>query len=368
MSSKAVTDKKRFLPLYALVLFGLATLSLVIYLVAVISPDFAVWFNTHIGSATRAILAHLTSWLPFSLAEIFIYTLPLIVAVIGVFAWRRHCETWGTMLRYLLCIISVLSLFFSVFVFSFGTGYHTDTLDERLGLAVGEVSAAELKATAERLVEEINKTVGEITFGEDGFSEMPYDIDTMNTHLLAAYGTVCDEHAFVQRLNSRVKPVLASRLMSYTHITGIYTYFTGEANINVYFPDYTIPFTAAHELAHQRGIARENEANFIAFLVTAAATDPYIRYTAYLNLYEYVANALYFADSEAYFEVAAALAPEVKGELRAYSAFFEEFRNSAAADISDAVNDTYLKLHGNTAGTASYGLVVDLAVAYYRDN
>ena len=38
-----------------------------------------------------------------------------------------------------------------------------------------------------------------------------------------------------------------------------------------------------------------------------------------------------------------------------------------AADVSDAVNDTYLKLHGNAAGTASYGLVVDLAVAYYRE-
>ena len=79
-----------------------------------------------------------------------------------------------------------------------------------------------------------------------------------------------------------------------------------------------------------------------------------------------MANALWSVDREAYKEVVRTLTPAVLGELRAYAAFFDQFRDSVAADVSDAVNDTYLKLHGNEAGTASYGLVVDLAVAYYR--
>jgi glycerate kinase len=41
----------------------------------------------------------------------------------------------------------------------------------------------------------------------------------------------------------------------------------------------------------------------MAFLVCTASEDPYFRYCGYLNLYEYVASALYSADSERYFAV-----------------------------------------------------------------
>ena len=120
---------------------------------------------------------------------------------------------------------------------------------------------------------------------------------------------------------------MLSELMSYTHITGVYTFFTGEANINVAFPDYTIPYTAAHELAHQRGIAREDEANFVAFLVCNESDDPYIRYSAYLNLYEYVASSLYSADPELYFDVRYTIPLDIRREMAAYSDFFEKYRD-----------------------------------------
>jgi hypothetical protein len=235
-----------------------------------------------------------------------------------------------------------------------------------MGLSAQGVSAAELKETAFLLDEKVNKAAQNGEFGADGFSKMPYDLETLNGHLLDAYRGMREKYPFISSLSVGVKPVLASKAMSYTHITGVYTYFTGEANINTYFPDYTLPFTAAHEMAHQRGISRENEANFVAFLATTASSDAYLQYAGYLNLYEYVANALWSADQAAYREVLRALSPSVIGELRAYAAFFDQFRDSAAADISDAVNDTYLKLHGNKEGTASYGMVVDLAVAYFK--
>jgi hypothetical protein len=185
----------------------------------------------------------------------------------------------------------------------------------------------------------------------------------MNQKLMVAYEDFCEEHDFIATFKSRVKPVILSRAMSYTHITGVYSYFTGEANLNVDFPDYTLPFTAAHELAHQRGIAREDEANFIAYLVCISSDDAYIRYCGYLNLYEYVASALYRADPDLYFELRDQLPMTVRYELAAYSEFFDQYRDSVAGEISGTVNDLYLKGNG-TEGTQSYGLVVDLAVAY----
>ena len=206
-----------------------------------------------------------------------------------------------------------------------------------------------------------------IHYGNDGFSIMPYGYAEMNDKLIAAYDKVCDEYGFVQRLDSNVKPVMLSEAMSYTHITGVYTFFTGEANINVAFPDYTIPFTAAHELSHQRGIARENEANFMAFLVCVNSDDAYIRYCAYLNMYEYVMVALSSADTSIYLNARYFIPSQVNNELVAYSEFYEKYRNSVASEVSESVNDTFLKLHG-TEGVQSYGMVVDLAVAYYKTN
>jgi hypothetical protein len=159
---------------------------------------------------------------------------------------------------------------------------------------------------------------------------------------------------------------MLSEPMSYTHITGVYTFFTGEANINVHFPDYTVPYTAAHELAHQRGIAKEDEANFIAFLVCMESDDPYIRYSACLNLYEYVVVALRKADKELYRESYLALPTEVQNEEIAYSRFMEKYRDNIVADVSHKTNDIYLQSQGSPEGSKSYNLVVDLAVAYYK--
>ena len=353
------------MPRWTFALLGVAALALSVLIAAVISESFADWYNRTIGAFFRTVLAHMTSWLPFSLAEIAIYCIPLIVILIAVHGYRCRCESWRTTLVYLGSILSACSIFFSLFVFGFGVGYQTSSLEGKLGLPTVAVNAESLKSTAEQLVAQVNGICTEVTFGEDGFSVMPFDRKGMNEAVLTAYDPVCDRYPFIQRMNSRLKPVLASRAMSYTHITGVYTYFTGEANLNVHFPDYSLCYTAAHELAHQRGIARENEANFVAFLVCSGSENTYLRYCAYLNMLEYVANALYYADEAAYFEVLDALDARVKGELRAFDDFFDEYRDSFVSNVSDAVNDAYLKLNGNEAGTASYGLVIELAVAYY---
>ena len=103
----------------------------------------------------------------------------------------------------------------------------------------------------------------------------------------------------------------------------------------------------------------------MAFLVCCASEDAYIRYSGYLNLYEYVISALGSADATLYVSARYAVPIGVSNELTAYSDFYERYKNSTASEISETVNETFLKLHG-TEGTRSYGMVVDLAVAYFK--
>jgi len=358
------SGKKR-LPRFAWILYAVTAACAVLMLLFWLFPAFSDFFTRHIGSVLRAVLAHLTSWLPFSLAEYFILLSPAILVGTVLFMVRRYADSWRDVGICLLTLLSILGLFFSLFTVGFASAYHGSTLDQKLQMERREVSAEELKQTALILSEQLNAEAEQVSFESGGFSVMPYSLNEMNTVLNAAYDKAYGKYAFLQPLHSRTKPVMLSELMSYTHITGVYAFFTGEANLNVAFPDYTLPYTAAHELAHQRGIAREDEANFMAFLVCMEADDPYVRYSAYLSLYEYVASALYSANPQYYTEVNATLPLAVRFELKAFSDFFEKYNKSVAADVSETVNNTFLVMQG-TEGTKSYGMVVDLAVAFYR--
>lgn len=356
---------KKRLPVFAFVLYGIAVAALAILAAARLSPAFADIFNRYVGALIRGALAHLTGWIPFSLGEAMVIFLPVAAVFMIVRACRKYSDSWRSVFVYLGSVLSVVSLLFSVFVFGFGTGYYGTTVDEKLGLDRSVVSPEELYYTAATLAAHVNSEAENVKYQYNDFSVMPYTFDEMSRRLVAAYDKVCDEYDFIPRLYSRVKPVMLSEPWTYTHISGVYTYFTGEANINTNFPDYTIPYTAAHEMAHQRGIAREDEANFIAFLVCISSDDPYIRYSGYLEVYEYVASSLYSADKNYYSAVYSSLKTNVRAEMAAYSAFFDKYRENVVADVSEAVNNSYLQIHG-TVGSKSYGLVVDLAVAYYR--
>ena len=362
---RPVDPKYERLPRFCYVLYGLAAVSLVLYVIMMNSVAFADWFNTTVSAALRAAFAALTSWIPFSLGEAVIWLAPLILYLALRHAVRRRCDTWRTAMVYVGILMSVMVTLFSVFVLNFAAGYRASPLEDKLELDRQKVSAEELYDTTVILIDCINRETAEIGYTESGFSAMPYSLEEMNHHLNDAYGAFAEDHDFITHTPGRVKPVLASEVMSYMHITGVYSFFTGEANINVKFPDYTIPYTAAHELSHQRGIAREDEANFAAFLVCIGSDDPYVRYSGYLNVYEYVASALYRADRELYYKAVAKLNQEVKTEMAAYNDFYDKYRESTASQVSGTINNSYLQSQG-TPGTVSYGMVVDLTVAYYR--
>ena len=80
---------------------------------------------------------------------------------------------------------------------------------------------------------------------------------------------------------------------------------------------------------------------------------------------QYLMNATAKADRDIYSSFYNAMNTKTKTEFKAYSLFFDKYRDSTASKVSGAVNDTYLKLQG-TEGAVSYGMVVDLAVAYYN--
>lgn len=354
------------LPIVCKILYALAAVCAVLYAVFTKNAAFSDWFNLSVSRWGRRLLAFLTNWMPFSFAELILLFFPILLILLIWRAVRVYCRTRRSALSFLGRILSAVCAVAILFVLCFAPGYYGSTLDRKLGLDRAKVSKGELYQTAELLAKQINPLAKNLLMDAAGSSVMPYSLGELNEKLLAAYETFTDGKDFPDHFQSRIKPVALSTGMSYMHITGIYTFFTGEANVNTAFPDYTVPFTAAHELAHQRGVAREDEANFVAFLVCLSSDDAYIRYSGLMNVFEYVGSALFSTDASLYRSVFGSLQENARSEEYAYTLFFEKYQENVAATVSEATNNAYLQSQGAKEGTKSYSMVVDLAVAYYR--
>ena len=136
--------------------------------------------------------------------------------------------------------------------------------------------------------------------------------------------------------------------------------------MNIDIPDSSIPATAAHELAHTRGFAREDECNFVAIIAGLRCDNPVFTYSSALFGFIHLGNALYAADREAWRAVRDSLPEAVLADLTDNNAYWAQYKGAAAA-AGQKVYDTVLRAYGEADGIRSYGTVVDLLTVYYRD-
>lgn len=354
---------RKYVPRFAGVSLLIFALSLIVYAVCINCSVCADFVNSTISHGIRYLLALATEKLPFSLFELLIILAPVLLVFIIVSAVKRRGVV--KKFRFLLAIVGVVSLIFTSYIYTLGIGYRTSSLAAKTGIeARSELSAEELVHTVNIVQRELN-AIAENLLVTDGETHMPYTVNELSEKIVRAYDVMLAEYPILTNYNSRVKQVYFSTVMSDLRITGIYSFFTGEANVNVEYPDYCLVYTTAHEMAHQRGISRENEANFVAFLVAISSDDEYIRYSGYLNLYEYLASAIYSLDPELYYTVSAQLHQTARADILAASRVYNEHKDSVLGRINEKLNDAYLKANG-TEGIVTYNYVVRLAVGYYE--
>lgn len=353
------------LPRTAIIFFIFGVLAFFMHVLCLFSSETADFLMATLGSTVRTVLGAVGGVIPFSIAELLVVGLPIWVLLLLLLV-RLYLRRGGSWVRATALFLSFLPLLYALFVFSLGFGYLTTPLDEKIGLSTEEkISADELYKTGVWLKEKASEEIPHIAFSETGESQMMLSKREMNTALAEAFGTLEKKYSFLSARVAPAKAIVLSKPMAYTGIVGVYSFFTGESNVCTYFPDYSTVYTAAHELSHASGIAREDEANFIAFLALLESDEPYLRYAAYVNLLQYTLNALYQADKTLHRELQALLPNEILGEYRAYSRAFDSVGEHPLRDIAESVNDAYLSGVG-TEGTVSYGLVVRYAVAYVK--
>lgn len=104
-------------------------------------------------------------------------------------------------------------------------------------------------------------------------------------------------------------------------LSGIFIPLTGEAIVNP--DDYAsaIPFAMLHELAHSRGILREDEANLAAFYAGIGSPYPEFVWSSALAAIRYALNTLRAADESRFDALRARIDPYALRELDLRGAF-----------------------------------------------
>jgi len=153
-------------------------------------------------------------------------------------------------------------------------------------------------------------------------------------------------------------------LLSGARIAGIYGAFTGEPNVNGEIPAVVRLFTIAHEAAHQRGVAHEDQTNFVAFLACVMHPDPDFRYSGYFNAFKYVREALRDEGQEIWLrEHDHLLEIGLIHDFNHLSTFWEE-RETWLDEMFSHTNDLFMNFHNS----GEYVAVVDFLYAYFKDH
>lgn len=251
------------------------------------------------------------------------------------------------------------------FCLLWGVNYWTDSFQDKSGIYAQPVALEDLRAVTAYFADRAADTAAGVRRDGHGLFAVPREEILNNS--VRAYDGITEVFPFLAFDDPGVKPMAFSRLMSALDFTGFYSSFTGESNVNVDSPACMLPSTIAHELAHQRGFASEQECNFLAVLASTACADPAYRYSGWLIGYVYLGNALYSRDPESYWAIRETLPEEVRLDLAYNNAYWAQFQGTAVQKASNKVYDGILKSYGDERGIQSYGTVVDLLVVYYQD-
>lgn len=311
-------------------------------------------------------LALICSPARYSVGEAVVCLAAVLALVFIVCSAVRLIRSRGERLRVLasrgLLALDVILTVCVILSFTLGASYRADGFTEKSGLAPRGGTVSELYALTEDFTARVNALAGSVPRGVDG--TMSLSADEIIDRAAGLFAEAEKEFPCLAGPELRVKKLRLSRVMSALGYTGVYIPFTGEANVNVDFPAALLPDTVAHELAHQRGAASENEANFAAIAACLTCGDDVYAYSGALSAWTYLGNALYKYDREAYSALYRSLDPRVQADILASNAYWAQFE-SPVSQVSGAVYDSFLKGYGETDGIRSYGEVVGLLLAYY---
>jgi len=328
------------------------------------------WFSMGVYRVITETYGRVFGYLPFSVFQILIILFPL--AALGYVGYEIYSIVKKRDLRKKHAIRLTANSAFTVgilwLMFTLGAGLNYARLEfgDIIGLEARPSSVAELAALTEILVGHVNEISPQVQRNQYGHMVVSANsMAALSQEARVIFRTAGNNFPVLQGFVPHVKPIIYSRFMSRLRIVGVYAPWTMEAHVNIHVMHYHIPVTMLHELAHFRGIMREDEANFVAWLVGYHSGHPDFMYASAMLALSYAAGQLHRVNPGEHRRIMATLCPYAQTDRRANWEYWQQFEGPLA-EISQAANDAYLRANRQEDGVHSYGRVVDWLLAYFR--
>jgi len=310
------------------------------------------------------ILRFLFGWIPFSLGDVlyFLAGCWLIWKIVKnirlLFKKKLHGKT---ALKKLLDLFLRLAFIYIIFNIFWGINYNRKGIAFQLDLKHLKYDTSDLIMLQKLLLAKVNASKIAVLRNHERYPTKKELIHRAEESYEEAQKT----YPFLKYKGLSVKLSLYGIPGDYLGFTGYYNPFTGEAQINTTVPDFLQPYIATHEMAHQLGYAKENEANFVGYLAAVNSHDTLFHYSTYFDLFIYANREVFYFDSLSSHQALQQLIPEVKDDIRE----LRKFNDTHESFLEPAITwmyGNYLKLNKQPQGMHTYNAVVGMLIAYHK--
>jgi len=327
------------------------------------------WVETYYTYGIYPYIGHglrlLFGWIPFPFGDI-VYFLAGIYLVLLIwkllkYAWRRNLKSlnWSFIMIRTFKIGLCIYLLFNVL---WGLNYDRQGIAHVMGLQVEKYETEDVQQLTTALHQQLNYYAFHTTKGQRELLNSNKNIYTLS---IASYKSAARRYPFLTYHPPSIKGSLYSSVGHIFGFTGYYNPFTGEAQLKTSIPDFLKPFIVNHEIGHQVGFGKENEANFVAYLAGKESNENIVRYSTYFEAYLYAVRDLRRRDSSLANAYQDALHPQVKEDIEALILYYRRSENQLEPYFAKFY-DQYLKMNRQPKGTRTYNEVVAWLIAYQK--
>jgi hypothetical protein len=311
------------------------------------------------------LLRSLLGWIPLSVGDLLYFVafgwfLFKAWKLINILARRRVKEflSWILFRKYLKLVLWI----YIVFNLFWGLNYNRQGIAKQFQLQLKQYTPTDLF----ELTSVLQRRLNFYATREDSLQRL----SLKNNRLLfkegiAAYKNASRQYPFLTYHQPSIKPSLLTFAGRYFGFTGYYNPFTAEAQIKTDVPVFTRPFILCHEIGHQIGYAKENEANFSSYLAGRVSDNMEFRYSVYYDMYTYAMRDLFFYNPLCFIELKKSEHPKVKQDIKTYREYVLKSQNAVEPVMSIAY-DRYLKMNKQPRGKEAYNEVVSWLLAYMK--
>ncbi|RYD52619.1 MAG: DUF3810 domain-containing protein [Sphingobacteriales bacterium] len=312
-------------------------------------PDLVRFYDEFIFRPWQIARTQTLGWFRMSLGD-WLYLLAGLLLLIGLLRALYFGIRFAThrifLLNNLLNGFIGLTVVYLLFFIGWGGNYYKPKLQQEWALP------ASGKPVMEQLFDFDTFLIRHLNILAPQYQEL--ELETVNRLSVVEYQQHTDSRTARYGLNA--KPSLFGQLMQYFGIQGYYNPWTGEAQVNQHLPSFMLPFVTCHEMAHQSGIAAEEDANLLSYALCTRSSNKAFRYSGYFNLWLYTQGMIREQDTALAHQLMLQLNPVSVAHRDTLRAIRERYRGETSV-WSMALYDSYLRMHDQKEGIKSYSRV-----------